>query len=86
MFISLLNAVWDLSIRAVITVRCNHPIHRVPLHGSLILRPLPFGELDLVDFLKEQWPVVILVKDLDNDANGGGFDGNAVVGDGYLKK
>lgn len=84
-FVSLLDAVGDLSVGPVVTVGCNHPVHRVSFEGSLFLRPLALRELDLVDLLQEQRPVVILIEHLDDDAYGGGLGRNAVVGNGDLR-
>ena len=84
MFVSFLDAVGDLGVRPLVAVRGDDPIHRVPLGVPLPLRPLALRKLDLVDLLQEQRPVVVLVKDADDDADGGGLSGNAVVGDGDL--
>lgn len=86
MFVSLLDTVGNLSIGPHVTIGCNNSIHRISLHGSLSLRPLTLRELDLVDLLKEQGSVVILIEDLDDDPDGGGFRRNAVVSNGDLKR
>lgn len=86
LLIPLLDAVGDFSIRSIIAVGSDDPIHWVSLRGPLLLRLFPLWELDLVDLLQKQRPVVIVVEDLDDDADGGGFSGNAVVGDGDLSR
>lgn len=86
MFVSFLDAVGDFSVWALVTVWCNHPIHRLSLRGSLSLGPLTLGQTDLIDLLQEQRPVVILVEDLDDDPDAGGFGRNTMVGDGYLRR
>ena len=86
MLVSLLDAIGDLSIWPLVAVGCNYPIDWVSLHGSLFLGPLPLRELDLIDLFQEQWPVVILIKDLDDDADSGGFRRNTLVSNGDLRK
>lgn len=84
LLVSLFYAVRDFSIRSIITVWCNDPIHRVSPRGSLFLWLLPHRELNLVDLLQEQRPVVVLIEDLDNHTDSGGFRGNAVISNGDL--
>lgn len=86
MFVSLFDTVRNLSIGPHVSIRCDNPIHRISLGGSLSLGPLTLRELDFVDLLKEQGSVVILIEDLDDDPDGGGFRRNAVVSNGDLKR
>lgn len=86
MFISFLDAVGNLSIWPDVTIRGDNPIHRVSLHDSLFLGPLTLRELDLVNLLQEQGSVVILIEDLDDDPDGGGFGRNTVVSNSDLRK
>lgn len=83
--VALLDAVGDLGVGPLVTVRGDHPVHRVPPGGSLSLWSLPLRQLDLVDLLQKQWPVVVLVEHLDDDSHGGGLGRDAVVGDGDLR-
>lgn len=85
-FISLLDAVRDLGIWSLVAVWSDDPIHRVSLRGSLFLWSLPLRQLDLIDLLQEQRPVVVLVEDSDDDADSGRFGGNAVVSDRDLRR
>ncbi len=85
-FISLFNAVRDFGIRSLVTVWCNDPIHRVSLCSSLFLWPLPLRELDLIDLLQEQRPVVVLVEDLNNNADSGRLGRNSMVSDRDLRR
>lgn len=86
MFVSFLNAVGNFGVGPDVPIRRDHPIHGVSLCGSLSLGSLALWQSDLVDLLQEERPVVVVVQDLDDDADGGGFGRNAVVGDGYLRR
>lgn len=83
--VALLDAVGDLGVGPLVAIRGDHPVHRVPPGGSFSLRPLPLRQLDLVDLLQEQRPVVVLVEHLDDDSHGGGLGRDAVVGHGNLR-
>lgn len=84
-FVALLDAVGDLGVGPLVAIRGDHPVHWVPLGGSFSLWSLTLWQLDLVDLLQEQRPVVVLVEHLDDDSNGGGFGRDAMVGHSDLR-
>lgn len=61
LLVSALDAVGDLSVGAVVTIGSDDSIHWLSPHRAFLLRLLPLRQLDFVDLLHENGPVVVLV-------------------------